>query len=330
MASNGSLTLRVRTREGTERVQIPAGARVSDLREAISASLGVRPEMQQLSLDKDLIAQRTDGAVQPGIKLLSRARDDARSARDLGLGHGDFVYLRYEEGAASRDAGASTAAPPPKLAGGKMTVKDLVARQIRMSRQETPHVPSVSFDRQAANTFQQYVRSTLGFVVPRCGILYGRDDEEGNVYVDFVYEPPQDVEEGSQRLLLMRDETEEARVDFIADALGMRKVGWMVAQPPSMDRTSAASAGADAKEAGAGDGSQEGDASAITMAFDFIKMAAKMQGEEGEKFFTVRAQWQTSRRPPSRNTPPAVRAPRFGSIDPIFDAFKITHTLRAT
>ena len=118
-------------------------------------------------------------------------------------------------------------------------------------------------------------------------------------------------------------------MDFIADALGMRKVGWMVAQPPSMDRTSAASAGADAKDAGAGDGSQEGDASAITMAFDFIKMAAKMQGEEGENFFTVRAQWQTSRRPPSRNTPPAVRAPRFGSIDPIFNAFNIAHTLRA-
>ena len=295
------LTLRVRTREGTERVQIAAGALVRDLREAIRASLGVRAEAQQLSLDKDLLAQRADAGAEPRPRLLSRARDDARALGDLGLGHGDFVYLRYEEGAAARDAGAcAAAAAPPRLAGGKMTVKDLVARQIRMARQEAPHVPSVSFDRQAANAFQQYVRSTLGFVVPRCGILYGRDDEEGNVYVDFVYEPPQDVEEGSQRLLLMRDEAEEARVEFIADALGMRKVGWMVAQPPSVLEVPGG-AGADGGEG------KEGAAAgaAITMAYEFVKMAAKMQSEEGEKFFTVRRD-DRGRRGPARG---AARGP---------------------
>ena len=73
-----------------------------------------------------------------------------------------------------------------------MTIEDLVAKQIRISRQETSHAASVSLDRHAANAFQAYSSETLGFAVKRCGLMYGSVDEAGNVRVDFIYEPPQE------------------------------------------------------------------------------------------------------------------------------------------
>ena len=58
-------------------------------------------------------------------------------------------------------------------------------------RQETPHCASVSFDRHAANVFQQYILGALAFSIKRGGILYGTVDEEGNVLAHAIYEPPQ-------------------------------------------------------------------------------------------------------------------------------------------
>ena len=60
-----------------------------------------------------------------------------------------------------------------------------------MCRQEEPHCASVSFDKHAANMFQSYVQSALAFSIKRGGILYGNKDEEGNVTVHAIYEPPQ-------------------------------------------------------------------------------------------------------------------------------------------
>ena len=39
--------------------------------------------------------------------------------------------------------------------------------------------------------FQTYVSSALAFSIKRGGILYGNRDEEGNVTVHAIYEPPQ-------------------------------------------------------------------------------------------------------------------------------------------
>ncbi len=60
-----------------------------------------------------------------------------------------------------------------------------------LRRQEEPHRASVSFDKHAANMFQSYVQSALAFSIKRGGILYGNKDEEGNVTVHAIYEPPQ-------------------------------------------------------------------------------------------------------------------------------------------
>jgi len=109
-----------------------------------------------------------------------------------------------------------------------MTVEEMVARQIRIERQEQPKVASVSFDRHAADVFQAYVRTALAFSIKRGGILYGIVDEADNVKVEFIYEPPQ--EGSADQLVLERCTEEEQKVDFVAELLGYKKLGWIISQ----------------------------------------------------------------------------------------------------
>lgn len=105
---------------------------------------------------------------------------------------------------------------------------DLIAKQMRVTRQESPHCELVSFDRDAANAFQHYVNDTLAFGVKRGGFMYGTVADTGKVEVDFIYEPPQVGTE--ETLMLMRDSEEEKLVDAIAMGLGMRRVGFIFTQ----------------------------------------------------------------------------------------------------
>ena len=105
---------------------------------------------------------------------------------------------------------------------------DLIAKQMRVTRQEAPHCELVSFDRDAANAFQHYVNETLAFGVKRGGFMYGTVADTGKVEVDFIYEPPQVGTE--ERLMLMRESEEEKLVDAIAMGLGMRRVGFIFTQ----------------------------------------------------------------------------------------------------
>ncbi|KAI4977450.1 hypothetical protein ZWY2020_057362 [Hordeum vulgare] len=72
-------------------------------------------------------------------------------------------------------------------------------------------------------------RLEVAAAIKRAGFLYGRvDTETKEVMVDFIYESPQ---QGSSAVVqLMRDADEEARLDAIADGLGMRRVGFVFMQ----------------------------------------------------------------------------------------------------
>lgn len=111
---------------------------------------------------------------------------------------------------------------------------DLIAKQMKVTRQENPHCELVSFDRDAANAFQSYVNESLAFGVKRGGFMFGRVSEEGKVEVDFIYEPPQQGTEES--LILLRDSSEERLVDAIAVGLGMRRVGFIFTQSISQNK----------------------------------------------------------------------------------------------
>lgn len=75
--------------------------------------------------------------------------------------------------------------------GVHLDVAGIMAKQVRMERQDTAHIAAVSFDKYAVHAFQQYVQSAHAFSIKRCGLLYGHVGEDKVVYVDAVYEPEQ-------------------------------------------------------------------------------------------------------------------------------------------
>ncbi|KAH0874349.1 hypothetical protein HID58_071711 [Brassica napus] len=64
-----------------------------------------------------------------------------------------MLYLAYEGEHTIRGGPALT---PTGSFGRKMSVNDLIARQMCVSRQEKSHCNSVSFDRNCANAFHHY------------------------------------------------------------------------------------------------------------------------------------------------------------------------------
>jgi nuclear protein localization family protein 4 len=214
------MILRIRSRDGTDRITVPAAAAtVADLQHLIAACVTVPAPLQRLSLDPALLLPAGQA------QLL----DPATPLASLRLANGAFVYLSYPPGARFSQPPPPKALVPAGSFGKKMTMDDLIARQIRVTRQEAPICSAASFDRDSANAFQLYVAESLAFAVKRAGFLYGRiDPETKEVFVDFIYEPPQ---QGSEDVLqLMRSADEEARVDAIADGLGMRRVGLVFTQ----------------------------------------------------------------------------------------------------
>lgn len=59
-----------------------------------------------------------------------------------------------------------------------LQVADIVAKQRRIERQDKATVEGVSFDRNAANVFQQYCNAALAFSIKRGGILYGTSERK--------------------------------------------------------------------------------------------------------------------------------------------------------
>ncbi|CAH8329210.1 unnamed protein product [Eruca vesicaria subsp. sativa] len=222
------MMLRIRSRDGLERVTVEGShTTVSQLKTLIQDQLQIPIHNQTLSTNRNL--------------LLAKSPDDFLGFTDmtdpnlpissLNLSHGSILYLAYE---GERTIRGGPAVTPAGSFGRKMTVDDLIARQMRVSRQEKSHCDSVSFDRDCANAFQHYVNESLAFAVKRGGFMYGSVSEGGEVEVNFVYEPPQQGME--DRLILMRDAEEEKRVDAIALGLGMRRVGFIFNQTVTQDK----------------------------------------------------------------------------------------------
>jgi len=117
----------------------------------------------------------------------------------------------------------------------------------------------VSLDREAAEVFVEGV-SELGFSVQRVGILYGSySQEDGWIYVNLIYEPPQHpvlVTHSLQQqapqngtsiptpiqstttssAMILSDEEhlkEQEAVDAITTLLGLTRVGWILARRDS-------------------------------------------------------------------------------------------------
>jgi len=222
------MLVRVRSRDGLERVKVDTpNATVGELKFLIQSQLQVPIASQILSTNQNLLLAKGNS-----IQQFKDMEDSNIPLSSLGIGHGHIVFLSYE--GERSVAGPQVNVNHSGSFGKKMTMEDLIARQVRIERQEKPHGVSASFDRDAANAFQQYVNENLAFAVKRGGFLYGTVSEDGEVAVNFIYEPPQQGTEDS--LLLFRDQDEEKQVEAIANGLGMRRVGFIFTQTISQGK----------------------------------------------------------------------------------------------
>ncbi|CAA0834480.1 NPL4-like protein 1 [Striga hermonthica] len=222
------MMIRIRSRDGLERVSIdnPLTATIAQLKSDIQSQLRVPISAQTLSTDQKLLLAKN-----PADWTRFEDMTDPNSLlSSLSIAHGSIVYLAYE----GERAVAGPAFHPAGSFGKKMTMDDLIAKQMRVTRQENPHCELVSFDRDTANAFQHYVNEILAFAVKRGGFMYGMVSDEGKVEVDFIYEPPQQGTE--ENLILLRDPEEEKLVEAIALGLGMRRVGFIFTQTISQDK----------------------------------------------------------------------------------------------
>ncbi|KDP21542.1 hypothetical protein JCGZ_22013 [Jatropha curcas] len=221
------MMLRIRSRDGLERVSVGnPNTTVSQLKTLIQNQLRIPIHNQTLSTNQNLLLAKSPSDL---LKFTDMS-DPNTSLSALNLAHGSIVFLAYE----GERTIAGPAIHPAGSFGRKMTMDDLIAKQMRVTRQENPHCESVSFDRDCANAFQQYVNETLAFAVKRGGFMYGTVSEEGKVEVNYIYEPPQQGTE--EVLLLLRDPQEEKLVDAIAAGLGMRRVGFIFTQTITQDK----------------------------------------------------------------------------------------------
>ncbi|PIN08189.1 Nuclear pore complex, rNpl4 component (sc Npl4) [Handroanthus impetiginosus] len=221
------MMIRIRSRDGLERVSIDnPHATVGQLKSEIQSQLRVPIQAQILSTNQNLLLAKTPNDLNQFIDMA----DPNTRVSSLNIAHGSIIYLAYE----GERTVAGPAFHPSGSFGKKMTMDDLIAKQMRITRQENPHCELVSFDRDTANAFQHYVNESLAFAVKRGGFMYGTVSEEGKVEVNFIYEPPQQGTE--ENLILLRDPDEEKLVEAIALGLGMRRVGFIFSQTISQDK----------------------------------------------------------------------------------------------
>ncbi|KGN49825.1 NPL4-like protein 1 [Cucumis sativus] len=221
------MMLRIRSRDGLERVAVEnPHITIAQLKAIIQSQLKIPIHNQTLSTNQNILLAKT----QDDLSKFTDMSNPNTYLSSLNLSHGSIVFLAYE---GERTVAGPTVHPAGSF-GRKMTMDDLIAKQMRITRQENPHCELVSFDRDCANAFQHYVNETLAFAVKRGGMMYGTVSPEGKVEVDFIYEPPQQGTEDN--LLFFRDHDEERLVEAIAVGLGMRKVGFIFTQTISQDK----------------------------------------------------------------------------------------------
>lgn len=220
------MLIRIRSRDGLERVNLESTATVHELQQAIEETLKVPVGNQVISRNQALLLSK-DSSLAAAHKDLA---DKSASLASLGIANGAIVFLYYD----GERVVAGPTVSPAGVFGKKMTMDDLIAMQTRIERQEKPHCSSLSFDRDAASSFQHYVHESLAFSIKRGGFMYGNVSEDGDLSVEFIYEPPQQGSEES--LLLLRDPEEERHADTIAAGLGMQRIGFIFTQTVSQNK----------------------------------------------------------------------------------------------
>jgi len=231
------MLLRVRTKDGTERVSAPsAEASLAQLRVIIAEKLGVPVSQQALARSDPMGRQK-------GTALTSA--EDGKPLTALGISQGDLLFLDY---AMERDNQAQYVEKDPF----KTMVKDGELRQqgnsqwtltnfldYRSTKEfvlgapPEPHAKFVQVDQRASQTWMNFMIQ-MNFMQKRIGWLLGRwvtdsATGEAGVQVHSIYEPKQDCTDSVIRVL--DDPEGEERLTKLCAMLQITRVGVIIAHP---------------------------------------------------------------------------------------------------
>lgn len=231
------MLLRVRTKDGTERIQAPPDATLRVLREQIEQQLGV-PVAQQALARSAGPAGRAKGAA-------FAAAEDAQPLAALGLANGDMLFLDYQM---ERDNQAQYVEKDPfatLVKDGELrqqgktqwTLTDFTdyraTKEFVLGAPPEPHAKFVQIDQRATAGLMNYM-IMIGFACKRVGWLLGRWVEdpatgEHGVQVHAIYEPSQDCT--SSDLLVNADADAEEKLSKLCAMLNLVRVGVLIAHP---------------------------------------------------------------------------------------------------
>jgi nuclear protein localization family protein 4 len=232
-----AMLLRVRTKDGTERLQAPAGCTLGALRTLLEQQLGVPSGQQVLSRSKGPTGQAKGDAF--------TAAEDAQGLSALGMSNGYMLFLDY---AMERDNQAQYVEKDPfktMVAEGELrqqgkaqwTLTNFLdyrsTKEFVLGAPPEPHSKFVQIDQRATQTLMNYMIMT-GFACKRVGWLYGRwvtdpaTGEEG-VQVHAIYEPKQECT--CDDIAVVDDPEGEAKLAKLAAMLQLVRVGVVIAHP---------------------------------------------------------------------------------------------------
>ena len=285
------MLLRIRTRDGTERLHIPdeSTTKISDVQKRIAEEAwGVPVDAQSLSTDPTHLLLTTT-ITTTTTNTTNHILGPEQTLSALGVRDGDILYMRYDtvERRATKSKIPFATLHSGKPFGETRTIEAMISEQTRIGRQdEGPHVASVSFCGHAANAFQSYVNNTLGFRQSRFGWLYGtkttkktskkttkekkgKEEESGErvatteLFADVIYEPKQT---GNAFVARFDEDDEESQTaEAIARAMGYERIGCVFNQSDA-DR---------------------GDESVSAMSAHEVTLCAKLQAKYGKEFVAV-------------------------------------------
>ena len=230
--------LRVRTKDGTERLTVPAGATLGDVRAQIENELKV-PRTQATLARSD----QAGPVAKKGAPF--SPSDDLLPLSALGVANGDMVFLDYTM---ERENQAHYVEKDPfktlvsegelrQQGKDKWTLTDFMlyrsSKEFVLGAPPEPHAKFVQTDQRATQAFINYMIAT-GFMQKRIGYLYGRwvtdavTGDEG-VQVHTIYEPAQECT--SEDVQLLPDAEGDAKLAQVAAMLGLVQVGVIIGHP---------------------------------------------------------------------------------------------------
>ena len=236
--AGGMPVLRVRTKDGTERLTVPAGATLGDVRAQIENELKV-PRTQATLARSD----QAGPVAKKGAPF--SPSDDLLPLSALGVANGDMVFLDYTM---ERENQAHYVEKDPfktlvsegelrQQGKDKWTLTDFMlyrsSKEFVLGAPPEPHAKFVQTDQRATQAFINYMIAT-GFMQKRIGYLYGRwvtdavTGDEG-VQVHTIYEPAQECT--SEDVQLLPDAEGDAKLAQVAAMLGLVQVGVIIGHP---------------------------------------------------------------------------------------------------